>query len=123
MEIKANYSACSASLKGEFAAARNSMNKDNKETTQHLTITNASKFYIYNIVMTTHFKDGSTMVANGGIVIKPEKVDDAEISVKQYMNTKGVKMSIKLNPTQIQNLKADFPVDGTLGRNGLKKHL
>ena len=73
--------------------------------------------------MTTHFKDGSTMVANGGIVIKPEKVDDAEISVKQYMNTKGVKMSIKLNPTQIQNLKADFPVDGTLGRNGLKKHL
>jgi len=36
--------------------------------------------------MHTIFKDGSSDVANGGIIIEDDKIPDDEISVRQYMN-------------------------------------
>jgi len=51
--------------------------------------------------MHTYYKDGSVDVASGGIVIKNDPVPDDEISTKQYMNNKGVSLSLKLTKGQI----------------------
>jgi hypothetical protein len=73
--------------------------------------------------MHTYYKDGSVDVASGGIVIKDAAVPDEKISTKQYMNNKGLPLSLKLTKGQINDIENGFPVDSNLDRESLRELL
>ncbi len=73
--------------------------------------------------MHTYYKDGSVDVASGGIVIKNAPVPDEDISTKQYMNNKGLPLSLKLTKGQINDIENGFPVDSNLDRESLRELL